>query len=303
MPSRSCSPRVSLARAGFLPLICGREAVLRSIACVAAALGLLALDAPRSQAWASLFDIFGGPDFSYGDYYSHGGEGEHASRRRHSHRSHSARFSEGRRHKLSAWTVASDPQNLSSILHKSPYSTAFPSGTGFSTPLFPRTICVRACDGYSFGRAAAYGGYDASTREAACTAACPDAETKLFVLAPGVDDVAQAKDARLGGSYAQLLAKFRDRETKPATCGCHVASSPSGEAKALLSDPTLRQGDMVVTEKGVKVFLGGGGLPHRTNEFYSLAQTRAVSPAYRGALAAIDKMLKIRPAHERERRP
>jgi len=305
MPVRTNFSRVSSAFAGCLPVARGSESVLRAVACFAAALGLLALDAPRSQAWAFFFDDFGGSDFSYGDYYSHRQGSEFGSRRRHGHKSHSARMSD-RRHKLSAWAVASDPQNIASILHRSAYSTAFPSGAGYSTPLFQRTICVRACDGHAFGASAAYGGYDAASREAACTAACPDAETKLFVLAPGVEDAAKATNARGGESYSQYLAKFRDRENKPASCGCHVASNPSSEAKALLSDPTLRQGDMVVTEKGVKVFLGGGVLPHKSTEFFSLAQTSAVAPAHRGALTAIDKMLKLRPTHnpvETGRRP
>ena len=272
----------------------------RSLACLAAVLGLLALDAPRSGAWAFLFDDFGASDFSYGDYgYSRRGSGDHGSRRRHDARSRHGR------HKTGAWTVASDPQNIPAIVSKSAYSAGLPPGAAFSTPLFTRTICVRACDGYSFGRAAAYAGFNPASREAACNAACPDAETKLFVLAPGVDDVDKAKEALRGESYAQLLAKFKDRDSKPATCGCHVGSGQNG-AKALLSDPTLRQGDLVVTEKGVRVFLGGGALPHKTSEFLALAQTSAVAPAYRGALTAIDKMLKLRPAHasaESEARP
>ncbi len=291
MRPRSHRFRVLSACFGFLPF-CERRGFSLALACLAAFIGLLALDAPRSRARAFFFDDFGGSDYSYGDYgYAQRGGGEHASRRRHDPRSRHGR------HKAGAWTVASDAQNLPSILHKTAYSAALPPGTAFSTPLFTRTICVRACDGYAFGRVAAYAGFNPASREAACNAACPDAETKLFVLAPGVDDVAQAKEARFHEAYAQLLAKFKARDSKPASCGCHVASGQNSDPKALLSDPTLRQGDMVVTEKGVKVFLGGGALPHRTSEFFSIAQTRAVSPAYRGALTAIDKMLKLRPAH------
>jgi Protein of unknown function (DUF2865) len=291
MAMRSLSPRVLSAFAASFPNSFERRALWRAVACLAALIGLLAIDAPRSRAFAWFFDDFGGSDFSYGSYYS----GEHTARRRHNHKSHSGRFNVShRRHRSGDWTVASDPQTASAMLRRAGYSTALAGG--FSTPLFPRTVCVRACDGYAFGRAAAFGGYDAASRETACAASCPDAETKLFVLPAGVDDVAQAKEARVGHSYAQLLAQFRNREEKPASCGCHVASNPSGEAKALLSDPTLRQGDMVVTDKGVKVFLGGGALPHKSSEFLSLAQTSAVSPAHRGAAAAIDKMLRLQPA-------
>lgn len=265
---------------------CGASKFLTYLAIV---LGLLAFDAPRNKAWAFLFDDFGGSGFNYGDYgYSPRPSGEYGSRRRHEIRPRHVHHRPDHR-----WAVASDAQNIPSILHKSGYSAALPPGSGFSTPLFVRTICVRACDGYSFGRAAAYAGYNPASREAVCNAACPDAETKLFVLAPGVDDVDKAKEARHGEFYAQLLAKFKEQDGKPASCSCHVASSSHGDAKALLSDPTLRQGDLVVTEKGVQVFQGGGALPHKTTEFLALAHTRAVDWSHRGALTAIDKMLKI----------
>ena len=289
------SPRVLTSCTAALPQLPRRRALWRAIACLAAFFGLLAIDAPQSRAFAWFFDDFGGGgyDSGWGSYSS----GDHSARRKHNPKSHSGRVSlSHRRHKSGDWTVASDSQTAAAMLRRAGYSAALAGG--FSTPLFPRTICVRACDGYAFGRAPAYGGYDPAAREHACEASCPDAETKLFVLPAGVDDVAQAKEARVNGSYAQLLAQFRNREDKPASCGCHVASTPSGEAKALLSDPTLRQGDMVVTDHGVKVFLGGGALPHKTSDFLSLAQTSAVSPAHRGAAAAIDKMLKLQPAEK-----
>jgi Protein of unknown function (DUF2865) len=291
----SCLSRVLSACAAPLPNQFERRAIRRAVACLFALFGLLAIDAPRSRAFAWFFDDFGGGgyDSGWGSYYS----GERTARRRSSHKAHSSRASlSHRRHRNGDWTVASDPQTASTILRRAGYSAALAGG--FSTPLFPRTVCVRACDGYAFGRAPAYGGYDPAAREHACSASCPDAETKLFVLPAGVDDVAQAKEARVNESYGQLLAQFRNREDKPANCGCHVASTPSGEAKALLSDPTLRQGDMVVTDHGVKVFLGGGALPHKTSDFLSLAQTSAVLPAHRGAAAAIDKMLKLQPAEK-----
>jgi hypothetical protein len=306
MSPRSLLSRFSPARAGFLKPVCDRQTVSRSLACLAAVLGLLVLDAPRSRALAFFFDDFGSSGFSYGDYGYSRGESEHRSHRKHGRKSHAAREGHGR-HKHDPWVVASDPESLSSRnFRKTAYSTALPPGSNFSTPLYQRTVCVRACDGYAFGRAAAYGYFDPSSREAACNAACPDAETKLFVMSAGVEDVAQAKEARIAESYAQLLAKFKNSDVKPSNCSCHVASSPNGDARALLSDPTLRRCDLVVTDKGVKVFLGGGAVPHKTSEFLALAQTSAVAPAHRGALTAIDKMLKLRPAHalaESEARP
>jgi hypothetical protein len=240
-------------------------------ACVLALFGLLTLDAPQGRARAGLFDEIFGSGYSSDDYgYSRRGWGDYGSR--HAHKS---RYGAQARQKQQA-----------------PAAQA-----GFSTPASRRTVCVRACDGYSFGVLGADGGFDSASRQAACNAACPDAETKLFVMQPGAEDASKATDAHKGESYSQFLASFKSRENKPASCGCHVASTPASAAKALLSDPTLRYGDLIVTTKGVQVYRGASNVvQHKTNEFLSLAETHAIAPAHRGALAAIDKMLKLRPA-------
>ena len=255
MVMSSLSPRVLSARAAsFSPKLFARRALWRAIGCLAALLGLLAIDAPRSRAFAWFFRRF---RRRRGQFRL----GKLLFRRAHGAASAQSQIAfRPRQPKPQAAQVRRLDRRLrpSDGLRHAPQGRLFDSTCrGFSTPLFPRTVCVRACDGYAFGRAPAYGGYDPAARETACAASCPDAETKLFVLPAGVDDVVQSKEARVGGSYAQLLAQFRNREEKPASCGCHVASNPSGEAKALLSDPTLRQGDMVVTDKGVRFSWAG----------------------------------------------
>jgi hypothetical protein len=161
-----------------------------------------------------------------------------------------------------------------------------------------RTVCVRACDGFYFSFSPAEHSYDTATREAACKTACPDAETKLFVMSAGSEEISQAKEARQGELYAQYLARIKagspSTSTSTSTCGCHVASAaPTPDPRAALTDPTLRKGDMVVTAKGVRVYQGG---QDRKREFLSLAETRGLTPSRRGALAAIDRMLKT-PRH------
>jgi hypothetical protein len=65
-----------------------------------------------------------------------------------------------------------------------------------------------------------------------------------------------------------------------------------GHVDALLHDATLRPGDSVMTAKGVRVFEGGGGCPHKSTDFLALGEIRGLPKHERRALAAIDKVIK-----------
>ena len=56
---------------------------------------------------------------------------------------------------------------------------------------------------------------------------------------------------------------------------------------ALLRDPTLRYGDIVMFPGGPRVFRGGYGGNHSVHDFVSLASSNEVSPASRKILAAM----------------
>ena len=56
---------------------------------------------------------------------------------------------------------------------------------------------------------------------------------------------------------------------------------------ALLRDPTLRYGDIVMFPDGPRVFRGGYGGNHSVHDFVSLAASKELSPANRKLLAAM----------------
>lgn len=280
-----------------------RLASVAAFATVAALFGLLALDLPQGFAQGGFFEeLFGGGGYrqaepSYGYYgdYRGGRSRRHASRRHASHHRH-ARHALSERHVAKAHSHAHSTHVVLTRPAPKRVAAAAPAPAATPAAAGKRTVCVRACDGYFFQFTSAERRFDVAARESACSAACPDAETKLFVMPSGGEDVAQASDARHGELYSQYVARVKGDTAKPAKCGCHLASAAGADTSAALKDPTLRKGDMVVTPKGVRVFQGSGGRARGDGAFLSLAETRGLTPARRGALAAIDRVLKF-PRH------
>lgn len=64
--------------------------------------------------------------------------------------------------------------------------------------------------------------------------------------------------------------------------------------QALLWDETLRYGDVVVTDAGVRVFEGNWICPHAMADFRTLAESSTLSSGRRLVLAEIDRALKLR---------
>jgi hypothetical protein len=153
-----------------------------------------------------------------------------------------------------------------------------------------RSVCVRTCDGYFFPVAALNHNSEISSHQASCDTLCPEAETKLFVMPAGSENIDEAAAARGGELYSQLVARIKASDAKPASCGCHSAAGNPIDSSAVLNDPTLRPGDTVVTAQGVRVFKGGA-YPFKSSDFMSLAETRDLPIEKRGALAAIDRVL------------
>ncbi len=61
---------------------------------------------------------------------------------------------------------------------------------------------------------------------------------------------------------------------------------------AILHDATLREGDSVMTARGVRVFQGGGACPHKESDFLALADARDIPKSKRRALVAIEKAVR-----------
>lgn len=135
--------------------------------------------------------------------------------------------------------------------------------------------CVRLCDGFAFpiGRAG-YG--DEAAHEAACRLACPGVMTALFTMPRGADDFSAAYSPRGGANYSALPTAFRYRDRYDSTCTCRAKGSTQ-PASALLTDFTLRRGDMAMTRIGMRHFDGSPTFPLQPNQF-SDAVRRLTSP-------------------------
>jgi hypothetical protein len=111
-------------------------------------------------------------------------------------------------------------------------------------------FCVRLCDGRYFP----IDHISNATPLVTCKAMCPASETKVFF---GSEiDHAIAHD---GTRYTDLGAAFVYRQHLIPSCTCN-GKDPLGLARVeTSSDPTLRPGDMVATETGLKVYTGKHG--------------------------------------------
>jgi hypothetical protein len=122
--------------------------------------------------------------------------------------------------------------------------------------------CVRTCDGFAFP--IGDGGGNSAVQEAACRSACPGAETLLYSSPAGAKDFDAM--SRGGSGYSALPNAFRYREKLDSACRCNTpgyATNPT----AVLTDLTLRQGDLVMSRAGMRHFEGSRSLPYRARHF------------------------------------
>lgn len=129
-----------------------------------------------------------------------------------------------------------------------------------------RTMCVRMCDGYYFPVGDLEERRDLPLHDLACNAGCPGAPTKLFVLAPGADDIDAAKAAD-GMRYADLPMAKSYTTSIDRTCSCQGPNRRVAERLGIEHDMTLRKGDIVVTTQGPLVYRGDDGRPESMAEF------------------------------------
>jgi hypothetical protein len=165
----------------------------------------------------------------------------------------------------------------------------------------PQSYCVRDCDGYFFPVGAYTGSADTASHQRACASLCPGARTTLFILRSGSDKIEEAVAARGRSAYSRLTASMRRRGEAGTdkSCSCH-GGAEEPPTSAILHDPTLRRGDIVMTAHGVEVFRGGGRFPYSARDFRPLRQTGDIAPSLRRKLAALERA--SRPENGQERR-
>ena len=115
-----------------------------------------------------------------------------------------------------------------------------------------RTVafCVRLCDGEGFpvGRLAN------ATPIETCQAMCPASKIKVF-FGSQIDGAV----ARDGTRYAELENAFAYRKRLVPNCTCNGRDQFGLVPLGIANDPTLRPGDIVVTQKGLMAFSGRSG--------------------------------------------
>jgi Protein of unknown function (DUF2865) len=135
-------------------------------------------------------------------------------------------------------------------------------------------FCVRLCDGRYFP----IDHISNATPLVTCKAMCPASETKVFF---GSEiDHASAND---GTRYTDLGAAFVYHQHLIRSCTCN-GKDPLGLARVeTSSDPTLRPGDIVATETGLKVYAGkhGESLTFAPSEATAAAQINSATSASR----------------------
>ena len=260
-----------------------RAAVSLGAAVVLACVGLFGVNIPTSSAQGGLFETLfgsggGGGRIEAIEWRSSGTGHRHGAHLKR-HVSHHARYH-------FAHPQIGRPQKLK-YAHLRRH---VPGGrhVAEATTAGRRTVCVRSCDGYFFP--IVNGPATSAARQESCSKLCPGAEAHLYVMRSS-DKIEDAVSTQTGQTYAALVERIASAN-KPQSCSCHSTAGVSVDSKAFLEDPTLRPGDSVVTPEGVRVVRGGSRYPFQESDFLSLAETRDVPKATRGALAAIENALK-----------
>ncbi|WP_322515963.1 DUF2865 domain-containing protein [Rhodopseudomonas palustris] len=107
-----------------------------------------------------------------------------------------------------------------------------------------QAFCVRTCDGRYFPIAATGG----ESKDATCNSFCPASETKV-VYGSDIDGARTSN----GKPYSELPNAFKYRNEIVAGCTCN-GKDQFGLAKIKIEDdPTVRKGDIVASEDGLKV--------------------------------------------------
>ncbi len=114
--------------------------------------------------------------------------------------------------------------------------------------------------------------------------------------APIVAHVRPVYAAPVVAAPVQADAATGPVKPKPARF-CDKSAPIANSTQALMRDATLRYGDVIVTDEGVRVFEGSGACPHAISNFRTLAETRILSPGTRTALAQIEVGLKAPQIH------
>lgn len=114
-------------------------------------------------------------------------------------------------------------------------------------------FCVRGCDGYYFPVPRA----PRAARQQACEYACPSAAVEFY----GGSDIENARNAK-GEKYSRLPMAFSFRDKRAEQCTCNrPETSQAFFVRISRTDPTLREGDVIMQPDGALVYQGADFVP------------------------------------------
>jgi hypothetical protein len=146
------------------------------------------------------------------------------------------------------------------------------------------TYCVRTCDGFFFPLSTTTGSDKGD--EAACNRVCPTAETKLYTGQIGID-MDESRSRQTGRRYAAMPNAFAYRTSFDKACSCN-AGGLGLTAGTVAGDRTLKVGDIVMTSKGMRVFIGGQ-MPYREANFTSIDRAGSFAGQSRDTLRRMEQ--------------
>jgi hypothetical protein len=175
-------------------------------------------------------------------------------------------------------------------------SAGTPTASAPSSPSIGqrRTYCVRTCDGYYFAIGFARNKGQLAEHEAMCASSCGDAPMKLYSspingdttstgrLEPAIE---RASDDA-GALYTALPTAYAFKNQDTSTCACKTTASGLPQIPMSI-DPTLRNGDIIVTADGLKVFRGSTPAPHQPDDFVGIASAKALPSVVRDEMLSL----------------
>jgi hypothetical protein len=155
--------------------------------------------------------------------------------------------------------------------------------------------CVRLCDGRYFPIPTGSG---SQSPQQLCSAMCPATKTDIY-SGSGIERAASSS----GKPYSALPNAFVYRDRLVSNCTC-TGKDPTGVAQIdVQSDPTLRPGDIVVTEDGPVVFKGDRRGSRKSSDFVPVNEDKRLSSQLRQELSRMRVAEPIGPANVKSEVP
>jgi hypothetical protein len=152
--------------------------------------------------------------------------------------------------------------------------------------------CVRSCDGRYFPMAKNSG---AVTPGQVCESMCPAAQTEVY-SGSTIENAVSHK----GAKYSALVNAYLYREKLVESCTCNGKATGNASIN-YQNDPTLRPGDIVMTEDGPVVFKGAIAPTHKLSDFVPVRDSKRVSSRTREKVIAM-KLMPTRQAQTQTRK-